>query len=77
MIGRRVEGKWGAYFPIAQGLVNGIRTTEAGQEIRVSWDPETFEDEPIDGGWYVVSTIKDPDSNHGIGIYWGENEEKA
>ena len=77
MIGRSVEGHSGAYFPIAAGVVNGIRTTDEGQEIRVSWDPETFEDEPIDHGWYLVSTIKDPNSNHGVGIYWGENEEVA
>lgn len=79
MIGRKVEGFWGAYFPIGEGVVNGIRTTKEGQEVRISWDPRTFEDEPIDHGetWYLIATIKQPGSSQGIGIYWVENEEVA
>jgi hypothetical protein len=71
MIGRTVEGNWGAYMPVAMGVVNGVRTTDGGREIRVAWDAETFADDPIDHGWYRMTDVKVYGADHGIGIYWG------
>jgi hypothetical protein len=67
LIGRTVEGNWGAMHPLSHGVINGARVERAQRQVLIQWDDLSPE-------WVNIMSIKQPGetsvNGSPIGIFW-------